>query len=611
MVSELSGVRPVRTAAPEEEGAAVALLRRFEPVVRLTRGELFLPGRVEDYLARAAAVLGTGASARVVADPGTLTPQRLAELGRTHPDQPLSLRYVQRPLDRRELRSWRREEAPAPLRRGSGAAAAGLLARLVAVAMRLSLLLRGPVPGGWTAAAHRQSRAAADPDACHCYGRVVRDGGYVVLQYWFFYAMNDWRSSFGGVNDHEADWEHVAVVLAEEEGGPVPAWVVFASHDEVGADLRRRWDDPDLQRAGEHPVVFVGAGSHSAAYLPGDYLVTAAPDLPRWVDRLRRAVGRIVPWADPDASTIGIPFLDYRRGDGPAIGPGQERAWQLHLVDDDTDWVRDFRGLWGLDTGDPFGGERAPAGPRYERDGSVRRSWGAPLAWSQLDGEPATPAEARRLWQVHGEELAGRLAVAAEELDAARAELREATVADRVAGRGPREPGAAVVRLRSRVAAVRARQVELTTELDAWERRAGSAPVVPGPWAHLRHRALPLTTDVQARARVLRIWASASSTLLFAALGVLLLVGGDGLLVPAAITVGVVLGVEALLRGQLVALAVNLALLAVVVVAVWASAVLLVSNARLGAGVLLLLGATWLAGQTVADAFVQRRSRRR
>src|SRR3954452_15176518 len=34
---------------------SVDLLRRYEPVVRLTRGELFLPSRIEDYLAAALA----------------------------------------------------------------------------------------------------------------------------------------------------------------------------------------------------------------------------------------------------------------------------------------------------------------------------------------------------------------------------------------------------------------------------------------------------------------------------------------------------------------------------------------------------------------------------
>ena len=29
----------------------------------------------------------------------------------------------------------------------------------------------------------------------------------------------------------------------------------------------------------------------------------------------------------------------------------------MELIGDDTPWVRDYRGLWGLDTHDPFGGE--------------------------------------------------------------------------------------------------------------------------------------------------------------------------------------------------------------------------------------------------------------
>ena len=86
-----------------------------------------------------------------------------------------------------------------------------------------------------------------------------------------------------------------------------------------------------------------------------------------------------------DRSGIGLPFVDYRRGDGPSVGPGTERPWTAIVIDDETPWVRNYRGLWGYDTRDPFGGERAPAGPRYERNGSIRRSWDRPVAWAGLD----------------------------------------------------------------------------------------------------------------------------------------------------------------------------------------------------------------------------------
>ena len=46
---------------------------------------------------------------------------------------------------------------------------------------------------------------------------MLRSGGYTVLQYWYFYPFNDWRSTFYGVNDHEADWETISVYLVPDE----------------------------------------------------------------------------------------------------------------------------------------------------------------------------------------------------------------------------------------------------------------------------------------------------------------------------------------------------------------------------------------------------------
>ena len=55
-----------------------------------------------------------------------------------------------------------------------------------------------------------------------------------------------------------------------------------------------------------------------------------------------------------------------------------------------TDWVVGYRGLFGLDTHDRFAGERAPAGPRYTRAGTVRQSWNDPLGFAGL-GKTAPP----------------------------------------------------------------------------------------------------------------------------------------------------------------------------------------------------------------------------
>ena len=52
------------------------------------------------------------------------------------------------------------------------------------------------------------------------------------------------------------------------------------------------------------------------------------------------------------------------------------------------DWVRLYRGLWGFYMQDPFAGEDAPAGPMYNRDGSVRRAWYDPVGWAGLEKVP-------------------------------------------------------------------------------------------------------------------------------------------------------------------------------------------------------------------------------
>ena len=204
-----------------------------------------------------------------------------------------------------------------------------MFGRLVDAGLRASLLLRGKVAAGLAAAAEITYREHLEADRFTYYGRVFREGGYVCLQYWFFYAMNDWRSTFAGINDHEADWEMVTVYLAE---GPTARRAgvgrLLRRTTYEGDDLRRRWDDPDLPREGDHPVVFAGRRlalrrlrlrrlrdlGRSAPASAADPGPSAARQ--RLLAAWRRG-------ANAHSSGFGIPFVDYARGDGGAIGPGR------------------------------------------------------------------------------------------------------------------------------------------------------------------------------------------------------------------------------------------------------------------------------------------------
>jgi hypothetical protein len=623
VVTESAGV----TAEQE-----LRLLRRYEPIVRFNRGELFLPCAIDGYLAHAALYRRVGKSVEQLAAPGALDPDKLAAFGRAHHGEALYLQFVDQPLGPRAYRKWRKRPDREKFTPSSRFVAVGLAARLIDSVLRMTLLLRGKVPRGYAAAAHLKASSAETAGQCHYYGHVSRDGGYVVLQYWYFYPMNDWRSTFGGVNDHEADWEQVTIFLAEHadadltddagtdgagtDGGAAaykgayangrigvttPAWVAFSSHDETGDDLRRRWDDPDMERVGDHPVVYAGAGSHSGAYLKGEYLITIAPPLPAEVNRIAMKIARIIPWSEPSSSVIRIPYIDYRRGDGASVGPGQERKWTAVRIGDDTPWVVAYRGLWGLDTKDPFGGERAPAGPRYERHQAVRASWGQPVAWAALDKEAPTDEEAEMRLRVRSAALREQLARVDHEVDAARAELRGARAVDRANGLPPRQPSQAVGSLGDRVEDLRRRQAALRGDVEVAGR--GLAGPIPRDdvHGHLHHRAIP-NVDTSARhGRVRRLWTAASASILYAVLGLILLDTRSGVLEPIFFAVGVMLVIEAAMRRRLLALLATAAIIFFAVSLGWAVASIVVGNLRAGVGVLLLLAALYMAGQTARE----------
>ena len=142
----------------------LALLRAYEPVVRYTHGELFLPTAVGPYVQRCSLWIhepGTPPdTAELLVPPGELSLERLAALGRDRRDRSLELRFVEQRLRGAAMRAWRRADRPR-LRGAARLASVGVLARTVDSLLRLSLLLRGLTPGGTAAAAEVAARACS------------------------------------------------------------------------------------------------------------------------------------------------------------------------------------------------------------------------------------------------------------------------------------------------------------------------------------------------------------------------------------------------------------------------------------------------------------------
>jgi hypothetical protein len=583
-----------------ETAADLALLRRYEPVLSYSQGELFFPTAVGPYVEQCSlwARASTGASVLVVPARGLnlehLCQQSLAEQGRQ-----LYLRFVEKPLGRAAYRRWRRG-SHARLLGSSRFTTTGVLGRLVDAGFRASLLLRGKVPSGLVAAAETAYRRDLEAERFTYYGRVICEGGYVCLQYWFFYAMNDWRSTFHGVNDHEADWEMITVYLTGQEDDLRPAWVAFSSHDYAGDDLRRRWDDPELHLEGNHPVCFAGAGSHSGAFIPGDYVVSVdSPQLRAVVDFLRSVRDRTRRTASgPGHSGFGIPFVDYARGDGVAIGPGKEHEWNAVLIDDATPWVHAYRGLWGLDTRDRFGGERAPSGPRYERDGSVRSSWVNPLGWAGLQKVPPRDSDVRQLVAERVAALDLEMGELDALIDAERTALRRLRAqawslgnslgSTRAQGESSRAALGERENVLDQTIATRARLLE---ERDAHLTTLGRPILQETPQAHLIKPHRPYQRDQVRRTRFLELWAVVSVPLLLASVVVALTAPPWALLTTLGIFAVVFMGIEAVSRRRLISFLITVALLLGTVVVVGGLILLFVAHWRIAVSVLIGLAA--------------------
>jgi hypothetical protein len=406
----------MKTESPGVE-ATTALLQRFEPVIRSTTGDKFYPMDVEPYVRACSLwVQRPGEEAVCVVPGGELSLERLAqqpmdEAGAVHflkftdtEDLRIESRGGRLRVFRRRAKN--RKESRRAFRAGRGRLArVGYFSRFVDALYSIALLARGRVPGESAAAASvAYERIMSEQERYRYHGRVLRQDGWIVLQYWLFYPFNDWRSGFFGANDHEADWEKIFIYLSESEGEISPEWVAYAAHTYTGDNLRRRWDDPEVEKVGEHPVIYVGAGSHASYYAPGEYLTELTLPLPAPLARVTGAIrtfwktrlGQYVGDGEEDGGSgyFSIPFVDYARGDGLSVGEEGDRSWdEPRLIADPTpDWVSGYRGLWGLYARDPFEGEDAPAGPMYNRDKSISRAWYDPVGWAGLD-KVAPPAE--------------------------------------------------------------------------------------------------------------------------------------------------------------------------------------------------------------------------
>jgi hypothetical protein len=178
------------------------------------------------------------------------------------------------------------------------------------------------------------------------YGHVAADRerpGKLALQYWFFYAFNDFN------NLHEGDWEMIQLVFdardALEALAEKPVSIGYSSHEGAeGAD----WGDDRLEIVdGAHPVVYPAAGSHANKFGSGLYLGSSAE-------------------AGVGCDDTGGPHVEHR----PAVKTIPSDSGSARAA---FPWIA-FEGRWGELQEAFFNG---PTGP------NLKRQWTEPIVWSE------------------------------------------------------------------------------------------------------------------------------------------------------------------------------------------------------------------------------------
>ena len=187
-----------------------------------------------------------------------------------------------------------------------------------------------------------------DPGQWKTYFHVYRNNFQgLSIQYWFFYAYNDFHSNF----NHEGDWEHINVRL-DSNHQPTLLW--YAQHN----DVKQYQPSQVFWYGSTHPLVWVADGSHAsyAAENECDGAMVEGNPSNCWSFSSQRWFT----WGDPGTGEPGYRSAGLvNMGEAPTPGtsrrpmPGQE-------------WVR-YLGMWGeLGNGFVDGKTNGPKTPAYQ-----------------------------------------------------------------------------------------------------------------------------------------------------------------------------------------------------------------------------------------------------
>ena len=249
------------------------------------------------------------------------------------------------------------------------------------------------------------------------------------------------------------------------------------------------------------------------------------------------------------------------------------------LIDDATGWVAGFQGLFGLDTEDRLAGERAPAGPKWARDGRPRQSWIDPVALAGLDATPP-PARAQEALAQEVDGLRSQLQMKREAVTDLEGRAQRLGLRVNAAQRAGRSDAYGQLLAKERDETVE--ELRAARSLDRLESsiRDGqdelarlSTGDLGDPRSHLRLVVHPQDPSEIQRSRILDLWSALSVAAAIIVFALLLFTSAAPWWVGIVIIMGGYIAIEALVRRRFL----SLLLTGTVILAIVAFLILLIS----------------------------------
>ncbi len=224
------------------------------------------------------------------------------------------------------------------------------------------------------------------------YWRHTTQDWKIILQYWFFYPVNDHKDKYIKTHSvHEWDWEMIQIIL--DESNKNPEYATYSSHH-CGYNYKWNSDDKNLKyplivRYNTHPIVYVGKWGHGSWGREGTslYCVIKGKNI--------NTFGGLSDTTSSKWKKIKPIYLNNDEYNKIASD-----NYELEVITWNENWIK-YPGRWWDSNFTLSSFNKGPYWPMYIAYGDQPNRWNNPLDWSKNTNSTYSSLEIKSSQKLH------------------------------------------------------------------------------------------------------------------------------------------------------------------------------------------------------------------